>query len=88
MFQSRWPARRRYLTRPDAAGNPSRTSVNLAGDVAVANRAGGITKVYAKSDECPDVNGIPGKEDSEFRVALSTRVSPSKMRCDAKPSKR
>src|SRR5690349_784454 len=28
----------RYITRPDSNGNPSRTSVNLSGDVAVANR--------------------------------------------------
>ena len=46
----------RYLVRPDGAGNPSRTSVNLNGDVAVANRAGGLTKVYARLSDCPDPN--------------------------------
>jgi hypothetical protein len=47
----------RYIVRPDAAGNPSRTSVNLAGDVAVANRWGGLTKVYARPEICEDKNG-------------------------------
>jgi hypothetical protein len=46
----------RYLVRPDGAGNPSRTSVNLNGDVAVANRAGGVTKVFARLSDCPDPN--------------------------------
>ncbi len=44
----------RYVTRPDAAGNPSRTSVNLNGDVAVANRNGGITMIRARSEDCLD----------------------------------
>jgi hypothetical protein len=44
----------RYLVRPDGAGNPSRTSVNLNGDVAVANRAGGLTKIHARHEDCPD----------------------------------
>ena len=44
----------RYLTRPDGAGNPSRTSVNLDGDVVVANRYGGITKVAARLEDCPN----------------------------------
>ena len=52
--------RGRYIVRPDSAGNPSRTSVNLDGDVAVANRNGGITKVYALADRCADSNDIPG----------------------------
>jgi hypothetical protein len=47
----------RYIVRPDADGNPSRTSVNLAGDVAVANRWGGLTKVYARPETCEDKNG-------------------------------
>lgn len=60
----------RYQVRPDGAGRPSRTSVNLAGDVAVASRDGGLTKVYALHDSCdPEANGQPelqtssGKED-------------------------
>jgi len=51
----------RYLTRPDSAGNPSRTSVSLSGAVAVANRAGGITKVIAEPVKCDEMaNGVPG----------------------------
>lgn len=49
----------RYLVHP-GAGNPSRTSVSLSGDVAVANRAGGITKVYAQVEDCQESNGTPG----------------------------
>ncbi|HEY0132579.1 MAG TPA: hypothetical protein VGB85_00830 [Nannocystis sp.] len=52
--------RGRYVARPDAAGNPSRTSVNLAGDVVVANRNGGLTKVYALAERCAESNGAPG----------------------------
>lgn len=44
----------RYRTRPDGAGDPSRTSVNLNGDVAVANRRGGITMIAARREDCPD----------------------------------
>jgi len=44
----------RYRVRPDSLGNPSRTSVSLNGDVAVANRAGGLTKIYAFTENCPD----------------------------------
>jgi len=54
----------RYLTRADGQGDPSRTSVNLAGDVAVANRAGGLTKFYADPVDCADTNGQPGIQTS------------------------
>jgi hypothetical protein len=47
----------RYLTRADEAGNPSRTSVNLAGDVAVANRNGGLVKFWGELADCVDVDG-------------------------------
>jgi hypothetical protein len=47
----------RYLTREDGMGNPSRTSVNLAGDVAVANRHGGLVKFFAEPSDCVDRNG-------------------------------
>ncbi len=47
----------RYYTRPDLSGSPSRTSVSLSGHVAVANRSGGVTKIYAIEDECVDANG-------------------------------
>lgn len=53
----------RYLVHP-GNGNPSRTSVSLSGDVAIANRNGGITKVYANLDDCPDTNGMPGIQTS------------------------
>ena len=54
----------RYIVRPDSQGSPSRTSVNLSGDVAVANRIGGITKVYADPEDCQDSNGMPGIQTS------------------------
>jgi streptogramin lyase len=54
----------RYIVRPDSAGNPSRTSVSLSADVAVANRYGGITKVYARTADCQDTNGTPGIQTS------------------------
>jgi hypothetical protein len=54
----------RYQTRPDANGSPSRTSVSLSGDVAVANRNGGVTKVYAREEDCVDDNGTAGLQTS------------------------
>ena len=54
----------RYIARPDSAGNPSRTSVSLVGDVAVANRAGGISKFYARPEDCLESNGTPGLQTS------------------------
>jgi len=55
----------RYYTRPDGAGNPSRTSVNFNGDVAVANRNGGLAKFYARHEDCDEMtNGMPGLQTS------------------------
>lgn len=54
----------RYQVSPAGNGLPSRTSVNLSGDVAVANRTGGITKVYADPADCQDTNGTPGIQTS------------------------
>ncbi|MFO0632769.1 MAG: hypothetical protein U0168_07965 [Nannocystaceae bacterium] len=54
----------RYYTRADHLGSPSRTSVNLSGDVAVANRLGGITKLYARAEDCVESNGMPGLQTS------------------------
>ncbi|MCX4248094.1 hypothetical protein OEB96_46210 [Paraliomyxa miuraensis] len=57
----------RYYTEPNPAnGNPSRTSVSLSADaVAVANRNGGVTKVWARSEFCdPLRNGMPGVQTS------------------------
>jgi hypothetical protein len=56
----------RFLTRSDANGSPSRTSVALSGRaVAVANRNGGLVKVLAQHDDCdPNKNGQPGLQTS------------------------
>jgi hypothetical protein len=54
----------RYITRPDGNGDPSRTSVNLAGDVAVANRFGGLVKFHAETSDCVESNGTPGIQTS------------------------
>ncbi len=45
----------RYRTGPGEP-DPSRTSVNLEGDVAVLNRAGGVTKIAAIEERCRDQN--------------------------------
>lgn len=55
----------RYVTRPDGNGNPSRTSVTIDGRaMAVANRHGGVTKIWARSEDCSDTNGTPGIQTS------------------------
>jgi hypothetical protein len=53
----------RYLTRPNPGGSPSRTSVSLTGNVAVANRSGGLTKFYANPDDCSGGNTSSGAND-------------------------
>jgi len=54
----------RYITRPDSAGNPSRTSVNLNGDAVIANRNGGVTKYFARLGDCIDpANTSTGSAD-------------------------
>jgi hypothetical protein len=53
----------RYFTR-QAGGDPSRTSVNLNGDVAVANRNGGVAKFWADPADCDENNGQPGLQTS------------------------
>ena len=57
----------RYRTRPDGGGSPSRTSVSLGGRaVAVANRHGGITKIWARDQFCdPNTNGAAGLQTSQ-----------------------
>jgi hypothetical protein len=56
----------RYRTRADSAGNPSRTSVSLSGRaVAVANRNGGVVKIWSIPDLCDEMaNGVPGVQTS------------------------
>ncbi len=61
----------RYIVRPDSAGSPSRTSVSLSGNVAVANRNGGVTKIYANPDNCEDTNGTPGIQTSNSAAFLA-----------------
>jgi hypothetical protein len=54
----------RYITRPDGAGSPSRTSVNRNGDVAVANRSGGLTMIRANVEQCLEpANTSSGPDD-------------------------
>jgi len=61
----------RFQTGPTTLGSPSRTSVSLSGDVAVANRNGGITKIYALEENCQDTNGTPGIQTSTNNTALA-----------------
>jgi len=53
----------RYQAKP-FNGDPSRTSVNLEGDVAVANRNGGVAKFWAKEEDCQNSNGQAGIQTS------------------------
>ncbi|MFO0634167.1 MAG: hypothetical protein U0168_15075 [Nannocystaceae bacterium] len=53
----------RYVVRSDSAGSPSRTSVNLNGDMAVANRLSGVTKIYARAEDCAGGNTSTGGAD-------------------------
>jgi streptogramin lyase len=64
----------RFITRPDQNGNPSRTSVSLSGDVAVANRSGGLSKIYADDANCGDTNGMPGIQTSTDNQYLAWDV--------------
>ena len=56
----------RYRVSPGAnSQGPSRTSVNLDGDVAVVARDGGVTKILADTDACDEnQNGTPGLQTS------------------------
>jgi hypothetical protein len=54
----------RYQVRPQGGGDPSRTSVNLSGDMVVGSRFGGVTKIYARQADCVDDNGTPGLQTS------------------------
>ena len=46
----------RYRTGPEDNPDPSRTAVELTGDVAVLNRAGSVTKIAALLERCVDGN--------------------------------
>jgi len=53
----------RYLTRA-TPGNPSRTSVSVDGRaVAVANRYGGVVKIWARPEDCAGPNTSSGAAD-------------------------
>jgi hypothetical protein len=56
----------RYYMRPDGQGSPSRTSVALSGNVAIAARdsGGGVTKFWAQHEDCEESNGMPGLQTS------------------------
>lgn len=54
----------RYRTGP-VNTDPSRTSVNLKGDVAIVNRDGSITKIGAIDEQCKETNGQPGIQTSK-----------------------
>src|SRR5690606_20926617 len=60
----------RYIVRPDSNGSPSRTSVSLSGHVAVANRYGGVTKIYADASFCEESNGMAGIQTSNSAAYL------------------
>ncbi|MCB9749407.1 MAG: hypothetical protein H6713_05280 [Myxococcales bacterium] len=64
----------RYIVRPDSAGSPSRTSVSLTGHVAVANRNGGVTKIYSDESLCQESNGMPGIQTSTDNQFLAWGV--------------
>lgn len=56
----------RYTSGPGETPDPSRTSVNLEGDVAVANRReGGVSKFAASLDRCIDRNNNGTIETSQ-----------------------
>ncbi len=47
----------RYFSGPTQGDDdPSRTSVNLSGDVAVTNRSGSVTKIASVPENCKDTN--------------------------------
>jgi hypothetical protein len=62
----------RYQTRPDTSGSPSRTSVSIdSRAVAVANRNGGVVKVWARPEFCdPLTNGVAGLQTSDDATFL------------------
>ena len=54
----------RYQVRPQGGGEPSRTSVNLRGDMVIGSRLGGVTKIWARPEDCVESNGQPGIQTS------------------------
>lgn len=68
--------------RGDNGNNPSRTAIDINGDVWVANRAigivGGVTKIANDLSDCIDRNGN-GKIDTTFDTNGDGEISPSEM---------
>jgi hypothetical protein len=64
----------RYQVTPMPAGSvlvgPSRTSVSLYGDMAVADRSGGLAKIWAREEDCEDRNGNGTIETATDQNAL------------------
>jgi hypothetical protein len=60
----------RYRVRPQGGGDPSRTSVNLRGDVVIGSRLGGVTKIWARPEDCKESNGMPGIQTSKGKNDL------------------
>ncbi|MBL4683466.1 MAG: hypothetical protein JKY37_02660 [Nannocystaceae bacterium] len=54
----------RYATGPEDNPDPSRTSVNLQGDVAVGNRGGSIASIAGRLADCVDAD-----DDGEIRTS-------------------
>jgi hypothetical protein len=58
----------RYWTQPtmNSSGSPSRTTVSLSGNVAIANRSngGGVAKFWARIEDCSESNGQGGIQTS------------------------
>ena len=55
----------RYFTGVGQGSDPSRTSVDLAGDVFIGNRGdGSVTKIAASTGRCLERNGTPGIQTS------------------------
>jgi hypothetical protein len=63
----------RYMTRSDGGGSPSRTSVALSGHAAVANRLGGVTKIYAH--DCPAGPTSTGGPDTELPWGMDACIA-------------
>jgi hypothetical protein len=61
----------RFYTSNGGGGDPSRTSVSASGNVAVANRNSGVTKFFARSEDCEDTNGTPGIQTSGDATPLA-----------------
>ncbi|MCK5798662.1 MAG: hypothetical protein KAI47_15825 [Deltaproteobacteria bacterium] len=61
----------RYFTGLGTGSNPSRTSVDLAGDVFIGHRSdGSVTKIAASTGRCVDRNGKAGIQTSTTSTPL------------------